>query len=334
MGLWQVGGRVNPTECSASLLKGYSTKTKIEEIKVKEVPVKKNDDADDLPEQAAEKVEESEVKPDNGSTEPEDETKDETTDENAEENETESNEAEAAEPVAEKKKSVEPEAEKKKSVEPVAEKRKSVEPVESTSPEKKAKKSEESATKESETPEGKPLDFANIDDQSRRWLSDFRVKSLSKPLSLQTIDPNRYSSLVIPHCPGAITDLAHNADMGAILQNFLEEKKPICAIGMGVAALFAAVDSKTEIWNFRPYTMTSSSVFELARNSDFNNLSMIPEDTIKERGGLYSCTEMDEIHVVVDRHLITGQNEQSTLTAIQNLILKCSQKQKVTSRLK
>lgn len=28
-----------------------------------------------------------------------------------------------------------------------------------------------------------------------------------------------------------------------------------------------------------------------------------------------------ETHVVVDSHVVTGQNEQSTLTAVQNLIL-------------
>ena len=30
---------------------------------------------------------------------------------------------------------------------------------------------------------------------------------------------------------------------------------------------------------------------------------------------------LDAMHVVVDQHLVSGQNEQSTLTAVQNLIL-------------
>ena len=30
---------------------------------------------------------------------------------------------------------------------------------------------------------------------------------------------------------------------------------------------------------------------------------------------------VDAMHVVVDQHLVSGQNEQSTLTAVQNLIL-------------
>ena len=41
---------------------------------------------------------------------------------------------------------------------------------------------------------------------------------------------------------------------------------------------------------------------------------------------LFLGSEPDEVHVVIDRHLITGQNEQSTITAVQNLILLHNQK--------
>ena len=37
-------------------------------------------------------------------------------------------------------------------------------------------------------------------------------------------------------------------------------------------------------------------------------------------------SQPDAVHVVIDRHLITGQNAQSTLTAVQNLSLLCNQK--------
>ena len=36
--------------------------------------------------------------------------------------------------------------------------------------------------------------------------------------------------------------------------------------------------------------------------------------------------EPDSVHVVIDRHVITGQNMQSTIMAVQNLILMCTQK--------
>ncbi|GFY57944.1 glutamine amidotransferase-like class 1 domain-containing protein 1 [Trichonephila inaurata madagascariensis] len=174
------------------------------------------------------------------------------------------------------------------------------------------------------TPGGKPLEFIKQDDQSRRWLNEFRMKSLAIPISLQTIDPHRYSCLLIPHSPGAAFDLCNDKDLGQILKNFIQEKKPICAIGMGVAALFSANDDDN--WLFSKYSLTSISIFEMAKSPDFENYSIIPEDMIKDKLASYSCSEPDEVHVVIDRHLITGQNEQSTITAVQNLILLHNQK--------
>ncbi|KAG8182178.1 hypothetical protein JTE90_017129 [Oedothorax gibbosus] len=174
------------------------------------------------------------------------------------------------------------------------------------------------------TPGGKPLEFTNQDDQSRRWLNEFRMKSLAIPISLQTIDPHRYSCLLIPHSPGAAFDLHNDNDLGQILKNFIQEKKPICAIGMGVAALFSSIEE--DCWYFSKYSLTSPSIFEIAKNGDLETLSIIPEDIIKERLATYSCSDPGEVHVVIDRHLVTGQNEQSTLTAVQNLTLLHNQK--------
>ena len=38
----------------------------------------------------------------------------------------------------------------------------------------------------------------------------------------------------------------------------------------------------------------------------------------------FSASEPDGMHVIIDRHLITGQNDTSTLSAVQNLILLCN----------
>jgi len=184
------------------------------------------------------------------------------------------------------------------------------------------------------TPAGRQPEFVNSDEQTRKWFNDFRHKPFATPISLSSVDPHRYSCLVIPHSPGAVTDLVTDSDLSEILRHFVKEQKVICAIGMGVAALFPAYEDGN-VWSFRRFTLTAISVFELARNPDFANLPVIPEDVIKDRGALYSSTNpdhVDEVHVVVDRHLITGQNEQSTLTAVQNLMIQCNQKQKLKDR--
>lgn len=93
------------------------------------------------------------------------------------------------------------------------------------------------------------------------------------------------------------------------------------------------------------------SVFELVRQPDFANLPLIVEDFVKDSGGSYTgdtvdtkriqdnrssnrfnahlcfpASQEDAVHVVVDRHVITGQNQQSTSLAVNNLILLCNAK--------
>ncbi|GAB1598812.1 glutamine amidotransferase-like class 1 domain-containing protein 1 isoform X1 [Argonauta hians] len=179
------------------------------------------------------------------------------------------------------------------------------------------------------TPDGKTCEFVDQDEHNRRWFNEFRSKSASTPISLESVDANRYAALLIPPAPGAVNDLAHNTDLADILNHFIQEKKPICAIGMGTVGLCPAIQktkSNNNYWNFQDYSMTAPSVLELARKADFANLPIIPEDFIKDNGASYSSSECDAIHIIVDRHLVTGQNVQSTLIAVQNLILLCNQK--------
>ncbi|XP_052801073.1 glutamine amidotransferase-like class 1 domain-containing protein 1 isoform X2 [Mya arenaria] len=175
------------------------------------------------------------------------------------------------------------------------------------------------------SPNGKNVEYVNQDDTNRRWFNEFRSKSASNPIPLETVDAARYSALVIPDSPGALRDLHKDKDLKQILAYFVKEKKAICAVGLGVAGLFSTVHDG--IWSFEDYSLTCTCLYELARNPEFPSLPVIPEDFVKDNGGKYSCSgEADSVHVVIDRHVITGQNVQSTITAVQNLVLLCSHK--------
>ncbi|KAK3095351.1 hypothetical protein FSP39_013562, partial [Pinctada imbricata] len=176
------------------------------------------------------------------------------------------------------------------------------------------------------SPTGRNVEYVHQDDNNRRWFNEFRSKAASATIGFETIDPARYSALLIPSSPGAVHDLVNNSELCNIITHFVKEKKPICAIGMGVAALACARTEDGKQWCFVDYSMTGPSVFELARSPDFSSLPMIVEDYVKDHGGSYNSSEPDAIHVIIDRHLITGQNVQSTLTAVQNLTLMCAQK--------
>ena len=38
----------------------------------------------------------------------------------------------------------------------------------------------------------KPVEFVQQDDNSRRWLNDFRTKAYSAPISFESVDGNNY----------------------------------------------------------------------------------------------------------------------------------------------
>ncbi|XP_057286602.1 glutamine amidotransferase-like class 1 domain-containing protein 1 isoform X4 [Pezoporus wallicus] len=137
------------------------------------------------------------------------------------------------------------------------------------------------------TPGGKPIDFVDVNESNMRWVQDFRMKSYASPAKLESID------------------------------------EPICAVGHGVAALCCATN-EDKSWVFQGYSLTGPSVYELVRQPNFASLSIIVEDFVKDSGATFSASSPDAVHVVLDRHLVTGQNENSTLPAVQNLLILCN----------
>ncbi|XP_011405858.1 PREDICTED: Parkinson disease 7 domain-containing protein 1-like [Amphimedon queenslandica] len=172
------------------------------------------------------------------------------------------------------------------------------------------------------TPGGAPVEFVNIDDSNRQWITDFRSKGLSNPHKLEEIDSSKFMTLVIPDSPGALFDLSNNAELAGIINSFTRDKKPMCAIGYGVAALFSTLDIHSQKWYFDKHSLTAPSHAEILKREDFPSLPIVPPDFIRKHGGTYSASpDPSSLYVVVDNFLVTGQNEQSTLTGVQNLIL-------------
>uniref|UniRef100_A0A8C9EL20 Glutamine amidotransferase-like class 1 domain-containing protein 1 n=1 Tax=Pavo cristatus TaxID=9049 RepID=A0A8C9EL20_PAVCR len=100
-------------------------------------------------------------------------------------------------------------------------------------------------------------------------------------------------------------------------------REPICAVGHGVAALCCATN-EDKSWVFQGYSLTGPSVYELIRQPNFASLPIIVEDFVKDSGAAFSASKPDAVHVVLDRHVVTGQNENSTLPAVQNLLILCN----------
>ncbi|XP_043232133.1 glutamine amidotransferase-like class 1 domain-containing protein 1 [Amphibalanus amphitrite] len=179
------------------------------------------------------------------------------------------------------------------------------------------------------TPGGKYPEYLHSGDSTTKWMEDFKTKALAVPMNVSIVDASRYSCLVIPHCPGAPYDLAASNEVALILAHFMQHSKPICAVGHGVAALLATASHPQQTsWPFKDVCLTAPTLFDQSLDRDFSQCPVLLEDGLRDGGARYTGAAPGAPHVVIDRHLVTGQNELSTLTAVQNLVLICNQLKK------
>ena len=233
----------------------------------------------------------------------------------------------------------------------------------------------------------------NGSEKTGKWLSiHWQFLILSRAVSIYLCKPRLfsyvvskkenvlgYAGLVFPSSLGAVSDLANDVSLGALVKKFVANKstnlllcstdhhdisftyvrsylEPICAIGYGVAGLCKAFN-ENDRWCFSGWNLTAVpnsrlqtppwdrthtivihqiSNFEVARYPFFSKLPLIIEDYVKDHGGFYNCitsspqpvvltiflsgSSVDEVHVIIDRILITGQNDESTALAVKNFI--------------
>eukprot|EP00742_Colponemidia_sp_Colp-10_P013732 GILJ01015533.1.p1 GENE.GILJ01015533.1~~GILJ01015533.1.p1 ORF type:complete len:230 (-),score=24.12 GILJ01015533.1:129-818(-) len=146
------------------------------------------------------------------------------------------------------------------------------------------------------------------------------------PQPLNEVHEREYCALVIPHSLAAASEFAQNSTLSQLLQDFVAHRKPILTAGYGASALCGPALGQDKPWLFVGFNMTGTPIVEEARESYFGSLPLILEEEILNRGGNFSCSEPDSIHVVIDRFLITAQNENSFLLGVKNLCWLCTQR--------
>jgi putative intracellular protease/amidase len=157
-------------------------------------------------------------------------------------------------------------------------------------------------------------------DEEQAWLDSHRDALVYVDLADQSC--NDFDALCVPSGVGAVIDLGIHERVGVLAAGFAAAKKPVCVLGFGVLALAKALVGAR--WVFEGYNVTGCSNAELARLPYFVKLAHLPEETVLDLGGLFSSSIPDEVFVVVDRSLISGQNPASTTLAVLNLIWICN----------
>lgn len=150
-----------------------------------------------------------------------------------------------------------------------------------------------------------------------------------------------FDGLFVPGGHAPLGDLVANDQLGKFLRHFNKNAKPTALVCHGPVALLSALPNNNQFeaemksgkaitsaggWVYNDYNMTTFSNSEETVATQYylggDQLNYWPQDALIKAGGNYSRSKQDwQPHVVVDRELVTGQNNKSS-TAVANAMLK------------
>ncbi|WP_020413239.1 type 1 glutamine amidotransferase domain-containing protein [Microbulbifer variabilis] len=157
---------------------------------------------------------------------------------------------------------------------------------------------------------------------------------------IEQIGIENFDALFVPGGHAPLGDLVSNDQLGSFLRHFNAESKPTGLVCHGPVALLSALPNSSEFenqmkagkkakaakgWVYDGYKMTSFSNSEEAVATQYylggDELFYWPQNALTNAGGNYSRSKEDwQPHVVVDRELVTGQNNKSSIAVAQELL--------------
>ncbi|KID54959.1 thiamine biosynthesis protein ThiJ [Pseudoalteromonas luteoviolacea] len=155
----------------------------------------------------------------------------------------------------------------------------------------------------------------------------------------------QFDAVFVPGGHAPLGDLVANPQLGEFLKHFNATQKPTGLVCHGPVALLSALPNAAEFeaqmkqgekaqpakgWIYADYQMTTFSNSEEAVATQYylggDELHYWPQDALTKAGGNYSRSEQDwHPHIVVDRELITGQNNKSSVGVAKALLKQLDQ---------
>lgn len=149
---------------------------------------------------------------------------------------------------------------------------------------------------------------------------------------IEQIGIEKFDAVFVPGGHAPLGDLVANDQLGEFLRHFNKESKPTGLVCHGPVALLSALPNNDEFetqmragksakpadgWVYDGYNMTTFSNSEETIATQYylggDELYFWPQDALIKAGGHYSSGSKDwHPHVVVDRELVTGQNNKSS----------------------
>jgi len=150
------------------------------------------------------------------------------------------------------------------------------------------------------------------------------LDALKSTKELRAVNPSAFDAMFVPGGHGTMYDLANNPTLAKYIGYFAERDKVIGSVCHGPASFVGAMraDGTPVVMNRRVTAFTNAE--ERAVELD-QHMPFLLESRLRELGAKVETAENWEDHVVVDGHLVTGQNPQSSGRAAEAVINLLSQ---------
>jgi len=158
-------------------------------------------------------------------------------------------------------------------------------------------------------------------DATRRFESDSGAQAaLASTVKLAEVPPSDFDAVFYPGGHGPLWDLAEDPHSIALIESLYERGKPVAAVCHGPAVFRHTRTSSGPLVEGKAVTGFANSEEAAVQLTDVVPFSV--EDELKRNGGTYSKGSDWHPHVVIDGHLITGQNPASSEEAAKAVLEK------------
>lgn len=142
---------------------------------------------------------------------------------------------------------------------------------------------------------------------------------LSRPVSLDGLDPTAYDVVFYPGGHGPMEDLAVDETSGSLLTRALDAGVPLGVLCHAPAALLASIRDDGS-WPFAGYRMTGFTDAEERIGGLADKASWLVQSRLVELGADFVEADPFSEHIETDRTLSTGQNPASSVALAQALL--------------
>ncbi|KTC87123.1 type 1 glutamine amidotransferase domain-containing protein [Legionella brunensis] len=153
----------------------------------------------------------------------------------------------------------------------------------------------------------------------QRFKQDERAqKELSQTIKLANVKAEYFDALFYPGGHGPLWDLAESAESISLIESFYNSEKPVALVCHAPGVLRHVNYKEIPLVKGKRVTGFTNSEEEEVQLTEV--VPFLVEDELKRLGGLFEKKPNWQSFVIVDGHLITGQNPASSTAGAQALV--------------